>query len=100
MAIDGSFRLILNDPSGRRKITLNLATDGAKLTGTIGGGIEAAELENGDAEGGRLRFYVTRTILPYSCTLTADGDAISGDADFGNIFDRACMRGSRLDPAR
>ncbi|HWU25144.1 MAG TPA: hypothetical protein VN154_01960 [Rhizomicrobium sp.] len=100
MAIDGAYRLILNYPSGRQKITLNLATDGAKVTGTIGGGgLEPAELENGKVEGGCVTFDVTRTIFPFSCTLTVDGDAIGGDADFGKIFDRAWMRGSRVDPA-
>src|SRR3974390_223804 len=98
MAVAGKYRLILNYPFARMKITLDLAAEGSKLTGMVGGGLGPAALENGMVNGNRLSFKVSRTPYPFECAATVDGDTIKGEADFG-IFGKAWMRGSRVDPA-
>jgi len=99
MAIDGKYRLILNYPSSRMKVILELATDGAKLSGKIwGGGLTAAPLEDGKVDGQQISWNVTQTMFPFSCVASIDGDQIQGEADFG-FLGMAWMRGSRMDPA-
>ena len=34
MAVDGKWEIVINSPMGAQKATLDLATDGATLTGT------------------------------------------------------------------
>jgi hypothetical protein len=98
MAIDGMYRLILNYPFGRMKITLDLLTEGTVLTGVISGGIGPAELLEGRVDGNELSWRVMRTHFPFSCVARIDGASIKGEADFGEIFGKAWMRGGRADP--
>ena len=97
MSADGTWNVTLNTPMGAQAGTLELATDGNTLTGTMSGPQGSMELENGTADGDSLSWTVNMTQpMPITIEATAnvDGDEISGEAKLG-AFGTATFSGSR-----
>ena len=97
MSADGTWNVTLNTPMGAQAGTLELATDGNALTGTMSGPQGSMELENGTADGDNLSWTVNMTQpMPITIEATAnvDGDEISGEAKLG-AFGTATFSGSR-----
>ena len=97
MSADGTWNVTLNTPMGAQAGTLELATDGNVLTGTMSGPQGSMELENGTADGDNLSWTVNMTQpMPITIEATAeiDGDEISGEAKLG-AFGTATFSGSR-----
>ena len=97
MSADGTWNVTLNTPMGAQAGTLELATDGNTLTGTMSGPQGSMELENGTADGGSLSWTVNMTQpmpITIEATATVDGDEISGEAKLG-AFGTATFSGSR-----
>ena len=61
MSADGTWNVTLNTPMGAQAGTLELATDGNTLTGTMSGPQGSMELENGTADGDSLSWTVNMT---------------------------------------
>ena len=97
MSADGTWNVTLNTPMGAQAGTLELATDGNTLTGTMSGPQGSMELENGTADGDSLSWtvYMTQPMpITIEATATVDGDEISGEAKLG-AFGTATFSGSR-----
>ena len=97
MSADGTWNVTLNTPMGAQAGTLELATDGNALTGTMSGPQGSMELENGTADGDSLSWTVNMTQpmpITIEATATVDGDEISGEAKLG-AFGTATFSGSR-----
>ena len=97
MSADGTWNVTLNTPMGAQAGTLELATDGNTLTGTMSGPQGSMELENGTADGDSLSWTVNMTQpmpITSEATATIDGDEISGEAKLG-AFGTATFSGSR-----
>ena len=97
MSADGTWNVTLNTPMGAQAGTLELATDGNTLTGTMSGPQGSMELENGTADGDSLSWTVNMTQpMPITIEATAnvDGDEISGEAKLG-AFGTATFSGNR-----
>ena len=97
MSADGTWNVTLNTPMGAQARTLELATDGNTLTGTMSGPQGSMELENGTADGDSLSWTVNMTQpmpITIEATATIDGDEISGEAKLG-AFGTATFSGSR-----
>jgi len=97
MSADGTWNVTLNTPMGAQAGTLELATDGNTLTGTMSGPQGSMELENGTADGDSLSWTVNMTQpmpITIEATATIDGDEISGEAKLG-AFGPATFSGSR-----
>ena len=97
MSADGTWTVTLNTPMGAQAGTLELATDGNTLTGTMSGPQGSMELENGTADGDSLSWTVNMTQpmpITIEATATVDGDEISGEAKLG-AFGTATFSGSR-----
>ena len=97
MSADGTWNVTLNTPMGAQAGTLELATDGNTLTGTMSGPQGSMELENGTADGDSLSGTVNMTQpmpITIEATATVDGDEISGEAKLG-AFGTATFSGSR-----
>ena len=97
MSADGTWNVTLNTPMGAQAGTLELATDGNTLTGTMSGPQGSMELENGTADGDSLSWTVNMTQpmpIIIEATATVDGDEISGEAKLG-AFGTATFSGSR-----
>ena len=97
MSADGTWNVTLNTPMGAQAGTLDLATDGNTLTGTMSGPQGSMELENGTADGDSLSWTVNMTQpmpITIEATATVAGDEISGEAKLG-AFGTATFSGSR-----
>jgi hypothetical protein len=88
----------MNTPMGAQQATLNIATDGGALTGTMAGAQGEMELTDGTADGNALTWKAAMT-QPMPLTLefsaTVEGDEISGDVKLG-AFGNATFSGSGL----
>ena len=97
MSADGTWNVTLNTPMGAQAGTLELATDGNTLTGTMSGPQGSMDLQNGTADGDSLSWTVNMTQpmpITIEATATVDGDEISGEAKLG-AFGTATFSGSR-----
>ena len=97
MSADGTWKTVMNTPMGAQNGTMQLATDGGKLTGTLSGPQGEIQLKDGTVDGNSLTFKADIT-SPMAMTLefsaTVDGDAISGNVKLG-AFGNASFSGTR-----
>jgi len=97
MSADGTWKTVMNTPMGAQNGTMQLATDGGKLTGTLSGPQGEIQLKDGTVDGNSLTFKADIT-SPMAMTLefsaTVDGDAISGSVKLG-AFGNASFTGTR-----
>jgi len=85
MSADGTWNVTLNTPMGAQAGTLELATDGNTLTGTMSGPQGSMELENGTADGDSLSWTVNMT-QPMPITIEATFEAFGIALVIGLIF--------------
>jgi hypothetical protein len=97
MSADGTWNTTMNTPMGAQNGTLELKTDGTKLTGTLKGPQGSLDLEDGSVDGDSLAFKASIT-SPMAMTLEftgkVDGDNISGNVKLG-AFGNATFSGTR-----
>lgn len=82
---DGRWQVTFRHPAGEQQLTLDLTTDGDRLTGTIANtavGIRS-DIADGTVDGGHLT-GTTRLSVPIAMTLTWDGTVV-GDTIAGTV---------------
>jgi hypothetical protein len=84
----GKWEITINSPLGAQKATLELAADGAVLTGTQTAAQGSGPLENGKVDGNTLT-WSAKISSPMPMTLdftgTVDGDKLSGSVKAGSF---------------
>jgi len=97
MSADGTWNTTMNTPMGAQNGTLELKTDGTKLTGSLKGPQGSLNLEDGSVDGDNVAFKANLT-SPMAMTLEftgkVDGDSISGNVKLG-AFGNATFSGTR-----
>ena len=86
MSVDGTWKITLQTPMGAQSSTVELQSDGARLTGTQSGNGESGAIYDGSADGDTASWKVDITrpmALTVSFDATVDGDAIKGTARAG-----------------
>ena len=98
MAVDGTWKLIVNTPMGTQESTLTLSTAGGTLTGTQtapNGG--SRDIEDASVDGNAVSWKASIS-KPMPMTLqfngTVEGDTMSGTVKLG-MFGSAGFSGSR-----
>lgn len=96
MSVDGNWTLTLNTPMGAQERSLTLKTEGAALTGSMGGAQGAVDIENGKVDGNNVSWTIVapQFAMTIAFSGTVDGDAISGNAELG-AFGSAPFSGTR-----
>ncbi len=97
MSADGSWNVTINSPMGAQQATLNLATDGGSLSGSMVGAQGTQEFSGGSVDGNELAWQVEMTQpmpMTLDITATVDGDNISGNVKLG-AFGDAAFSGTR-----
>jgi hypothetical protein len=88
MAVDGKWEIVINSPLGAQKATLDLAADGASLTGSQQAAQGSGPVENGKVDGNNLS-WSAKISSPMPMTLdfagTVDGDKLSGSVKAGSF---------------
>lgn len=97
-SIDGNWKVTVNSPMGAQEITLDLATAGDTLTGTLTGAMGSTEVKNGKVDGDNVTFDATIT-EPFAINISVVG-AVAGDAISGQVktqgFGSFPMKGARV----
>ena len=98
MSADGTWNITVQTPMGAQTSTVELASDGASLTGTQSGNGESGPIYDGSLDGDVATWKVDIT-RPLSMTVTftatpCNGDSISGTAAAG-MFPPSPFTGSR-----
>lgn len=97
MSADGTWTTTMNTPMGAQNGTMDLASDGGTLTGTLSGPQGALDIVDGTIDGNDLTFKANVT-SPMAITLefaaTIDGDNISGTVKLG-AFGNGDFTGTR-----
>jgi hypothetical protein len=86
--IDGSWDIAIATPMGTQKMTLSLAVDQSRLTGTASGDAGVLALRDGTIDGDSIQFAVDMTVpfaMAVQFTLVVDGEAISGTSRAGSF---------------
>jgi hypothetical protein len=98
MAVDGKWEIVINSPMGAQKATLDLATDGANLSGTQSAAQGSGPLENGKVDGSKVSWSAKIT-SPMPMTLefagNVEGDKLSGSVKAG-AFGSFPFNGSKI----
>ncbi len=86
MALEGTWNLTMNSPMGARPVTANFTTTGDAIGGEFTGAQGSAPVA-GTASGNDVNFAATVAgpmgQMELKFTGTLDGDAISGNVQFG-----------------
>mgnify|MGYP000844862515 CR=1 FL=1 len=89
MAIDGTWKCVMQTPLGERKSTLALATQGGTLTGTLTGEEgNSTSVFDGTANGDDINFKASiKSPMPLTLHFTAkvSGNAISGNVSASGV---------------
>ena len=86
MSADGTWTTTMNTPMGAQNGTMELATDGGTLTGTLSGPQGSLDIVDGTVDGNDLAFkanVTTPMAITLEFTATVDGDNISGTVKLG-----------------
>jgi hypothetical protein len=97
MSIDGKWNISVTTPMGPQASSLDLKSDGGKLTGSSEGPGPAVEIYDGTVDGDSATWKIDITQpMPMTLAFSADvdGDSISGQADPG-MFPASPFTGSR-----
>jgi len=99
MSADGTWNITMKTPMGAQDGTLDLATDGGTLTGSMTASVapEPIEITDGSADGDALSWKAALTQpmpITLEFTATVAGDAITGTVKLG-AFGDATFEGSR-----
>jgi len=86
MAVDGSWNISVETPIGAKQATLDLSTEGERLTGTQSADGGSTSITDGKVAANKVSWKVAIT-NPMPLTLefegTVEGDRISGHANAG-----------------
>src|SRR5262245_24970457 len=98
MAVDGTWKLVVNTPMGAQESTLVISSSGGTITGTQSAGSgEGRSIDEGTVDGDDITWKASIT-KPMPMTLefsgTVDGDKISGNVKLG-MFGSASFTGTR-----
>jgi hypothetical protein len=98
MAVDGTWKLVVNTPMGAQESTLVISSSGSTLTGTQSAGSgEGRPIEEGTVDGNEIGWKASIT-KPMPMTLefsgTIDGDSLTGNVKLG-MFGSAPFTGTR-----
>ena len=98
MAVDGTWKLVVNTPMGAQESTLVISSSGSALTGTQSAGSgEGRPIEEGTVDGNDITWKASIS-KPMPMTLefsgTIDGDKIDGSVKLG-MFGSAPFSGTR-----
>jgi hypothetical protein len=98
MAVDGTWKLVVNTPMGPQESTLNLTSSGGTLTGTqVAPNGGSATIEEGTVDGNEVSWKASIS-KPMAMTLqfsgTVEGDTISGKVKLG-MFGSSGFSGTR-----
>jgi hypothetical protein len=97
MAVDGTWKIVMETPMGTRNATLSLATSGGTLTGKMSGEAGTTDIADGAVSGNKVSFKVDITNpMPLTLEFSAaiDGDKLSGKVKLG-MFGDAPLSGTR-----
>jgi hypothetical protein len=97
MAIDGTWSASMETPMGTQTISLQLASAGTTLTGTMSGSGGSVELFDGHVDGNEASWKATITKpmpLTLEFSVTVDGAGMSGSVKLG-MFGDAPLTGKR-----
>ena len=97
MSVDGTWNITVQTPMGAQSSTVELAADGANLTGTQSGNGESGPIYEGSVDGdvASWKVDITRPMpLTVTFTATVSGESISGTARAG-AFPPSPFSGSR-----
>jgi hypothetical protein len=88
MAVDGKWEIVINSPLGAQKAQIELAANGATLTGSQQAAQGSGPLENGKVDGNNVS-WSAKISSPMPMTLdftgTVDGDKLSGSVKAGSF---------------
>ena len=88
MAVDGKWEIVINSPLGAQKAQIELAANGATLTGSQHAAQGSGPLENGKVDGNAVS-WSAKISSPMPMTLdftgTVDGDKLSGSVKAGSF---------------
>ena len=88
MSIDGSWKITVNSPMGKQESTLELAADGAVLTGKQSAQGNTSDIKDGKADGDKVSWSNSVT-TPFPMTLeftgTVAGDTLNGSVKAGSF---------------
>jgi hypothetical protein len=98
MAVDGTWKLVVNTPMGAQESTLVISAQGSTLTGTQSAGSgEGRPIDEGTVDGNDISWKASIS-KPMPMTLefsgTVDGDKLTGQVKLG-MFGNASFTGSR-----
>jgi len=98
MAVDGTWKLVVNTPMGAQESTLVISSSGSTLSGTQSAGSgEGRPIEDGTVDGDDITWKASIS-KPMPMTLefsgTIDGDKIDGSVKLG-MFGSAPFSGTR-----
>ena len=100
MAVDGTWKLVVNTPMGPHESTLTLSSSGSTLTGSqsAGTGGEGRQIEEGTVNGNDIAWKASIT-KPMPLTLefsgTVEGDKLTGEVKLG-MFGKGSFTGTRV----
>ena len=98
MAVDGTWKLVVNTPMGAQESTLVISAQGSTLTGTQSAGAgEGRPIDEGTVDGNDISWKASIS-KPMPMTLefsgTVDGDKLTGQVKLG-MFGNASFTGNR-----
>ena len=86
MSADGTWNTTMNTPMGAQQGTMNIATDGGSLSGTVSGPQGDIEVSDGTVDGNNLTWKAAIT-TPMAMTLefsaSVEGDELKGSVKLG-----------------
>jgi hypothetical protein len=97
MAIDGTWKIAMETPLGKREASLQLHASGGALTGKMSGEAGSIDIYDGSVSGdqGSFKVDITQPMpLTLEFSVTANGDALSGSVKLG-MFGNAPVTGER-----
>lgn len=97
MSIDGTWNCILNAPTGKQAVQIDLTSAGASLTGKMSTPLGEAAVDEGKVNGNTASWKCSVT-KPVSLTLgfdvKVDGDSLAGEVKLG-FFGKCSLTGTR-----
>jgi hypothetical protein len=104
MAVNDKYRVLLESPLGRSRATLELVSNGAKLSGSLTGSMGVLTFADGALDGSKVRWTMKGLIAAsytnaaiWECSAVVESDAIRGEMTVGEVGTFA-FHGPRMGP--
>jgi hypothetical protein len=99
MSVDGTYKIEIDSPIGKRESTLILNTEGEELSGSMEGPVGAADFNGGKVSGNQFTCDVKINTLmgemEFSYKGIVKGEEISGNVKMGN-YGTTTFKGKRV----